>query len=395
MKKISKFLITFSIFSFLILPAFSFGQTTGYIAPVITATASDITSTGAVITVTIEKLDSSVFPIDLSLAWGKVGGTPQFISLGTTNLKATDLPYTITKTLNNLDPSTDTIDSSYSYRVVQTGSNAPLTSILGFKTLVTPAFLTITTTMQPTTDVTSNSATLHATVVSDGEMNDDTAFNFQCLTSSDYSSAFNDATKIKSFVSSTISSSATGTGTDISGSATGLNPSTTYHCRLKIGSSQTQVPTILSDETVFKTSANFIPITIPTVVTTNTNPVVVAPTTTTNTTTQTTSSSGITSSLVPCGTNTNPGACDFNALIKLVNNVVNFILFRLAVPIAAIMFAYAGFELLTAGGDTAKLKKAKTIFTNVAIGLVIAAAAWLIVHTILSILGYNGSWIGF
>ena len=393
MKKISKFLIALSIFSFLILPAFSFGQTTGYIAPVITATASDITSTGAVITVTIEKLDSSVFPIDLSLAWGKVGGTPQFISLGTTNLKATDLPYTITKTLNNLDPSTDTIDSSYSYRVVQTGSNAPLTSILGFKTLVTPAFLTITATIQSTT-ITSTSATLHATVVSDGEINDDTAFNFQCLTSSDYSSAFNDATKIKSFTSSTISSSATGTSTDVSASATGLTPSTTYHCRLKIGSDQTQVPTILSNEVVFKTLANFVVITTPTTITPSINPTVITPTTPT-TTTQTTSSSGITGDLVPCGTTTNPGDCNFNALIKLVNNVVNFILFRLAVPIAAIMFAYAGFELLTAGGDTAKLKKAKTIFTNVAIGLVIAAAAWLIVHTILSILGYNGSWIGF
>ena len=394
MKKISKFLITLSIFSFLILPAFSFGQATGYVTPVVTATASDITSTSAVITIIIEKLDPSVFPVDLSLAWGKVGGTPQFISLGTTNLKTTDLPYTITKNLDNLDPSTDTTDSSYSYRVVQTGSNAPLTNILSFKTLATPAFLTIKATMQPTTDVTSNSATLHATITSDGEMNDDTAFNFQCLTSSDYSSAFNDATKIKSFTSSTISSSATGTSTDVSASATGLTPSTTYHCRLKIGSDQTQVPTILSNEVVFKTLANFVVITTPTTITPSINPTVITPTTPT-TTTQTTSSSGITGDLVPCGTTTNPGDCNFNALIKLVNNVVNFILFRLAVPIAAIMFAYAGFELLTAGGETSKLTKAKTIFTNVAIGLVIAAAAWLIVHTILTILGYSGSWIGF
>ena len=59
------------------------------------------------------------------------------------------------------------------------------------------------------------------------------------------------------------------------------------------------------------------------------------------------------------------------------------------------MFAYAGFVLLTAGGDTSKLKKAKDVFTNVALGLVFAAAAWLIVHTILTTLGYAGSWIGF
>jgi hypothetical protein len=103
--------------------------------------------------------------------------------------------------------------------------------------------------------------------------------------------------------------------------------------------------------------------------------------------------------LIPCGTTSNPtpcgGAQGWSQLMALVNNVVHFVLFDLAVPIAAIMFAYAGFELLTAGGDTSKMKKAKNIFINVLIGLVVAVAAWLIINTILSILGYNGAWIGF
>ena len=68
--------------------------------------------------------------------------------------------------------------------------------------------------------------------------------------------------------------------------------------------------------------------------------------------------------LVPCGTektpqldsqgvavkdaNGNPilvikNPCGFNDLFTLVNKVVNFILIFLAVPIPAIMFAYAGF----------------------------------------------------
>jgi hypothetical protein len=89
------------------------------------------------------------------------------------------------------------------------------------------------------------------------------------------------------------------------------------------------------------------------------------------------------------------GGCNWNTLMALVNKVVNFILFSLALPIAAIMFAYAGFELLTAGGDVAKMTKAKKIFLNVALGLIIAAAAWLIVHTILTILGYTGLSVGF
>ena len=56
------------------------------------------------------------------------------------------------------------------------------------------------------------------------------------------------------------------------------------------------------------------------------------------------------------------------------------------------MFAYAGFELVTSGGETSKREKAKKIFTNVAFGLAIAVAAFLIVQTILSIVGYKTSW---
>jgi len=100
--------------------------------------------------------------------------------------------------------------------------------------------------------------------------------------------------------------------------------------------------------------------------------------------------------LVPCGTEANPAPCDFNALMALVNTVIHFILFYMAIPIAAIMSAYAGFLMVTAGGETAGARtKAKSIFTNALIGLIIAAAAWLIIKLILSILGYEGAWIGF
>ena len=86
----------------------------------------------------------------------------------------------------------------------------------------------------------------------------------------------------------------------------------------------------------------------------------------------------------------------WNELLTLVNNIITFILVYMAVPIAAIMFAYAGFLLVTAGGGGAGARtKAKGIFTNTLLGLVIAVAAWLIISTILSILGYNGAWIGF
>jgi hypothetical protein len=87
--------------------------------------------------------------------------------------------------------------------------------------------------------------------------------------------------------------------------------------------------------------------------------------------------------------------CDFAALMKLVNNLINFALFKLALPIAAIMFAYAGIKLLLSGGSEEARSSAKRIFANTALGIIIAGAAFLIVNSILSILGYKGGWIGF
>ena len=88
--------------------------------------------------------------------------------------------------------------------------------------------------------------------------------------------------------------------------------------------------------------------------------------------------------------------CGFNDFITLINRVISFILFNLAIPISAIMFAYAGFLMLVPGRESAnKRTKGNEIFWNVVWGLIIVAAAWLIVRTVLSILGYNGAWVGF
>lgn len=98
--------------------------------------------------------------------------------------------------------------------------------------------------------------------------------------------------------------------------------------------------------------------------------------------------------LVPCDNTTRP--CDFNAFLDLVNRVIRFVFVYMAVPIAAIMFVYAGFLLVTAGEEAAGARtKAKDIFWNALLGLVLAAGAYLIIRTLLSILGYDGTWIGF
>ncbi len=96
------------------------------------------------------------------------------------------------------------------------------------------------------------------------------------------------------------------------------------------------------------------------------------------------------SGLIPCGSADDPGAaedCGFNYFITLVQTIINFLLFVIAMPLAAIAFAYAGWLYMSAAGDEGKVKKAHEIFLNVVIGFVIALAGWLIVNTIITGLG--------
>ena len=80
--------------------------------------------------------------------------------------------------------------------------------------------------------------------------------------------------------------------------------------------------------------------------------------------------------------------------MTLVNNVINYVFIVLAVPIAAIMFAYAGVLMVTSAGSKESRDKAKSIFFNVALGLFFIGACWLLVHVLLNIVGFDGSWIG-
>lgn len=95
--------------------------------------------------------------------------------------------------------------------------------------------------------------------------------------------------------------------------------------------------------------------------------------------------------LVTCYNN-----CGFKELMDLINRIIQFILFDMVLPIAAIMFAYAGILLITAGGNTSSARtKAKDVFKSGVLGLGLALGAFIIIRTLLSIIGYEGSWIGF
>jgi hypothetical protein len=75
--------------------------------------------------------------------------------------------------------------------------------------------------------------------------------------------------------------------------------------------------------------------------------------------------------------------CHFWHLALIAKNIINFLIYAIAAPIAAVMFLYAGFLMLTNAGNEEKITRAKHIFGTVFVGIVIALAAWLIITFIL------------
>ncbi len=75
--------------------------------------------------------------------------------------------------------------------------------------------------------------------------------------------------------------------------------------------------------------------------------------------------------------------CDFDHLVLAADKLIDFLLFTLAMPLSALLFAYAGYLYLFSSVSDKK-SQAKKIFWNVLWGLVIALSAWLIVNTFLT-----------
>lgn len=103
---------------------------------------------------------------------------------------------------------------------------------------------------------------------------------------------------------------------------------------------------------------------------------------------------GLPRKIVPCdGTSIGGGTeCTVCHFAQLAQNLINTGVF-IFVFFSALMFAYAGFLKLTneALGEQAQANK---IFSNVAMGLIVLLAAWLVVDTLMkSLLGGNfGPW---
>lgn len=92
---------------------------------------------------------------------------------------------------------------------------------------------------------------------------------------------------------------------------------------------------------------------------------------------------------IPCGLYDSASKtldeCDFYDLLKLVQNVLNWLV-MVSFSVAIITFSWAGFILLTSGGNVAQKDKAKKMLWSIVKGFAIILAAWLIVRTIVNTL---------
>ncbi len=93
--------------------------------------------------------------------------------------------------------------------------------------------------------------------------------------------------------------------------------------------------------------------------------------------------------LVPCGGEGEP-VCDTCTLMQLINNVIAWLVAILG-TIAAIIIVYAGFKLVTAGGNGHVREEAKEMITNILIGYTIVLAGWLVIDTALKALLNEGT----
>ena len=85
--------------------------------------------------------------------------------------------------------------------------------------------------------------------------------------------------------------------------------------------------------------------------------------------------------LIPCS-----GVdCNFKSLTGLVNGVIDWFL-GISVAVAAITFAIAGAKILLNPGNNTELTNAKGMFGKTIVGMIIILCAWLVIHTVISVL---------
>lgn len=81
-----------------------------------------------------------------------------------------------------------------------------------------------------------------------------------------------------------------------------------------------------------------------------------------------------------------PAQCTICDIFVMGQNILNLLLYDISIPLAALMFAYGGFLMLTGGiASPDKYMKGKKVLINTVIGIAIIFFAWLGVDTVMKL----------
>lgn len=90
--------------------------------------------------------------------------------------------------------------------------------------------------------------------------------------------------------------------------------------------------------------------------------------------------------IVPCGLKENYPGNDYNEkdpctichLYIMTGNLINFVIYNIAIPLAALMFLVAAVYLIFSGGSEERIKTGRAIFQNTVIALLIVFVSWIV-----------------
>ena len=97
-------------------------------------------------------------------------------------------------------------------------------------------------------------------------------------------------------------------------------------------------------------------------------------------------SSGGTIGLVPCGL-TSGCRCELGHVFLLIKNVFNFIVFKIATPLAGLMIVIGGVMLVVSAGNPGYVSQGKHIILWSIIAWLLIFASWIIIDTVLRAIG--------
>lgn len=78
--------------------------------------------------------------------------------------------------------------------------------------------------------------------------------------------------------------------------------------------------------------------------------------------------------------------CSICHLYLLTGNLINFVIYNIAIPLASLMFVIAGVYLIFSGGSEERIKTGRTIFQNTVIALLIIFCSWIVLTELFSYL---------